>query len=50
LNKKHNPEQNLTHSFSRKQPPKAPKQKTGLIVPQKQKPLCEQNYDLKSAK
>jgi len=49
LAEKNNPEQCLEYSFSRKELPKAPEQKSGLIVEQMQKLLHEQNYDLKSA-
>jgi hypothetical protein len=48
--KTNNPEQSLRKAISRKQLLKAAEQKSGFIVEQRQKPLSEQNYDLKSAK
>jgi hypothetical protein len=50
LAKTNNPEQSLKKAILRKQLLKAAEQKSGFIVEQKQKPLYEQNYDLKSAK
>jgi hypothetical protein len=43
---KNNPEQSLKKAISRKELLKAPEQKSGFIVEQMQKTLCEQNYDL----
>jgi hypothetical protein len=49
LAKKNNPEQSPKTLFQPKKPLEAPEQKSGFIVEQQQKPLFEQNYDLKSA-
>jgi hypothetical protein len=45
---KEQPEQCPKTSFQPKKPLEAPEQKSVFIVEQRQKPLCEQNYNLES--
>jgi hypothetical protein len=48
LAQKNNSEQFLKTSFQPKKPSKVPERKSAFIFEQMQKPLCEQNYEVKN--